>query len=624
MNAFVASIFLETKTSMTRNILFVMLCTLLFYFSTFTDFPYAQHESEDMSTRARLLGELISWIILLAVFRRTVLRDLDDRDYFSQHPINYKVHFLGKCFCVCLLLILINLIDALINQLFGVYYGNSLGSFIENDVLENLSVYLTGSLFASGFILLLALFQPWHFALLIGMIAGVFQAIDNQLIMEDQVPFLSDKFQTSLVWAPVPWLLGMFVFEWKMTRTSASAKFLSTRRLRWLKKLHIIKLGAVVITLACLYFTIDMINDHKSNSPIKKLRNNLKASLRQLRNQESAGSRYFSFKFQKESQWLFEQLSRYADQEWQLLHKEFDMLVDEHSKINVFIKISDEHTFGSTRGSFVVINAETINSSYDKKTTLNKTFRHELAHVLINHKSDYQFVYRKNIFGDFFHEGLAELVERNWNTNNTELIDEAALHYKIYDQDLVNLIPKLGRFSEYDYHLNYSLGYVFWSQFVKMYGREKVNDFLWILGDKLAQDREYEGLQFLYHKASIAEIDLYKVFHATKKTLDLALESIDVQVKAQTQGLKNFKATRLESHKILIPYEFQNHTRAFCKFRKKDTLQSSKEKVEPWNYQGRIGGLCNTPENNVDELQLLIYFDGNIDFRSRWIDMPKL
>lgn len=623
MRAILSSLLLETKFGWIRNVLFIIISALLIFIEAFTDFPYTPEEHEEMSKTVRLFEILFYWIVILAIFRQCVLRDLDSREYFCQHPINYKYHFLGKCVFLCLINVLVDLLSFSIYELSEFYYGNSLGSFPVNNPTERLFAAMARSLFASGLILLIAIFRPFHFALLIGVLTGAFILIDAKPILENYIPLFANNFRASLFWSPVLWLLGMTIFEWKMTQTPGTARFFSLQRFGWIQKLHLTKIAPWAITIISVVLAFYLNRPQHELSPIQKVRKELMSSIRQLRNHENMDTRNFSFKFQQEHQWIADELSTFAEQEWKQLHQEFGIRFSEESPIDVFIKQSDEHTLGSTRGAFIIINSATISSSYNKKATLKRTFRHELAHVLINRLSDYQFVDKADILGGFFHEGLAELVERNWNANDTALTREAALHYKTYDQDLIALLPKLGRFSEYDYDLNYSLGYVFWGEFVKIYGRGKVKNFLLALEELGEEDDQYKGLPFLFHKANAAKIDLYKVFQASKLAMSTVHEELDDQMILDTQPLKNFKAVRLESNLILIPYEFQNQAHALCKFREKDSIHTSTEKIKKWSYQGRMGGLCNPPGNKEGELQLLIYFDSGIDFRSRWIDVPK-
>ncbi|POZ50132.1 hypothetical protein [Methylovulum psychrotolerans] len=626
MKAIIQSLLLETKIGLIRNLLFVVISALLVFFEAFTDFPFSPHAQaqEYTSKDEQLLDILIYWILFLAIFRQCVLRDLDSRIYFAQHPLNYKSHFIGKCIFLCLIFVLVDLLVFAVRGFCGFYYSYSLGAFTLNTYTDRLVADIAGSLFSGGFILLISLFRPLHFALLIVIVIGAFVLVDAQPNSASYVPLFAESFRPSLFWAPVPWLLGMYLYEWKMTRTPVAIVGFVLQRYPRLQKLHLTKIVPVLITSGCLGFAIYLNWPEQKLSPIQKVRQELLGAIRQLRHQDSTETNYFSFKFQQEHQWIADELTPFADQEWQHLHKEFGIPFKEKPRVEVFIKPSDEHTLGSTRGTFIIINSATTHSADDQGENLKKTFRHELTHVIINRLSDFQFIENADILGGFFHEGLAELAEHNWNTDDPVLLGEAALHYKAYDEGLMSLLPKLSQFSDYDYDVNYGLGYVFWGEFVKIYGRGKVKDFLYAVGDIDAQDGEYKGIQFLFHQANLAKIDLYKVFQASELTMANVLKGLDPQLLAQVQALKHFKATRFETDKILIPYLFESPAHALCKFRQNDSLHTQTERIVKWSYQGNTGGLCNLPKHNGDELQLLIYFDSGIVFRSRWIKMPKI
>lgn len=41
------------------------------------------------------------------------------------------------------------------------------------------------------------------------------------------------------------------------------------------------------------------------------------------------------------------------------------------------------------------------------------------------------------------------------------------------------------------------------------------------------------------------------------------------------------------------------------------------------DYSGRIGGLCNMPDQTVDQVQVSIGYQSGIKFGSRWTDIPE-
>lgn len=169
MKAIIHSLLLETKVGLIRNLLFVVISALLVFFEVFTDFPFIPHAQaqEHTSKDEQLLDIMVYWIILLAIFRQCVLGDLDNRTYFAQHPLNYKSHFIGKCIFLCLIFIVVDLLVFAVHGFCGLYYSHSLGVFTLNTYTDRLVADIAGSLFSGGFILLISLFRPLHFALLI-------------------------------------------------------------------------------------------------------------------------------------------------------------------------------------------------------------------------------------------------------------------------------------------------------------------------------------------------------------------------------------------------------------------------------------------------------------------------
>lgn len=622
MNAILSAFWWEARVCLARNMLFVTLSLLLVLLVVFKDFPFSPPEAEENAKEAAQLGFLIDLLLVLAIFGRSVIQDLDDRWFFAQHPLDYRLRFIGKCLFVFLLNLSVTLLSFAVHGLAEWEYGNSLGSISANPS-ESIATEMANCLFMAGFILCIALCRPLHYALLTGFVMGAFYLADAHPGWREFMPLWSRSYQASLLGAPLPWLLGMYIYQWQMRRSVAAGGWFGGRRGRWLSKLRLRQWAPWAVTLACIGFAVYLNTPRNTMSPVQAARTELANSLRGFDNQGSAESRYFRFKFQHGHQAIADALAGFADQEWRRLHEEFGIDFDEAGgKLDVFIKPSNEHQLGSTRGAFVIINADRFDAADRQALRLRKTLRHELTHVLINRQSDYRLANRKDIFAGFFHEGLAELAENNWNAADTARLQEAALNYRVYDRDLIELLPKIGWVEPYDYELNYSFGYVFWLEFAQLYGRDKIRDFLWQLGEFDDADRQYQGLQFLFHKARQADIDLYKVLQAAKTRLQQAAAGLDRRMLAETLALNNFKAAGLDGERILIPYQFPAAVGVECKFRRKDSLQSRSVAVDEWSYQGRQAGTCPRPEAQEDELQLLVGYAEGVVFRSRWIEAP--
>lgn len=630
MKAIITSCWMEAKISFTRDFLLIFIYSLAIFFEKFTDFPFQAETVESFTPVSELSMILVSCCIFLAVFCRSIFRDLDDREYYNQHPLNYQQHFIGKCIYISLVFVVISLIDFVIPLIRNIYYSSSLVTYSFSNLLDSLIFDLSSGLYMAGLLLFASLFRPFHYALLIILVSAIFYLGETWPSIKPLLPAFSIK-PTSplpyLFFVPIYWLLGMIIFNQRMVLAPKKKTSLIIKKLAWLKKIHISKWIPIAITatLVMIIFRTASEQIDVETSPFESARAELAQSVYRIKNQTSLNSEYFSFKFQKHNQWIFEELSNYADSEWKSLHKEFSIPFNEEDiyMIDVFIKASQQHQLGSTRGSFVILNADAINASANKKQTLKKTFRHELAHVLINQLSQYQFSIRTDILGGFLHEGLATLVEHNWNPNDENSIKEAALHFKTFDQTLFEILPKSGYFSQYDYRLNYTLGYVFWGEFVKLYGQQKVQYFLSTLGSYDEEENQFSGISFLFHKANLANIDLYKVFHKSRMTLESSYTKLDTPIATDTKQLKDFKAARLDKDKLLIPYQFINPANVYCLFRKKESLDIENQPLQEKDYSGRKGGLCKIPQETADEVQLIIRFKNQINFYSPWIDVPE-
>lgn len=631
MKTILTSFWMEARISFTRDFLLIFLYTLTIFFEKITDFPFQIEIIEKFGPSSELSMILISCCIFLAIFCRTIFRDLDDREYYSQHPLNYRQHFFGKYIYICVIFVLISSIDLLIPLLRDIYYSSSLVAYDFSDLLDALAYDLSTGLYMAGLLLFVSLFRPFHYAFLIATVSAVFYLAQTWPYIKDWLPIFTlerSKLLPYLLYSPIFCLLGMILFEHRMTLAPKQKKAFF-KKLSWVKKAHPLKWVPTLIMLMMVGLIFRLVGNQidLESSPFESARTEFMQSVRQIKNQTSLPSEYFSFKFQKDNQWIFEELSKYADKEWEMLHKEFSIPFkkEDQYQISVFIKASQKHQLGSTRGSFIVINAETLNASANKKSALKRTFRHELAHVLINHLSQYQFSIRRNILSSFLHEGLATLVDHNWDPNDKKLIEEAALHFKTYDQSFFEMLPKLGYFSPYDYRLNYSLGYVFWAEFVKLYGQKSVKTFLNQLGKYDEEESQFEGISFLFHKSNLAKIDLYKAFHASKLKLDASYKTFDPSIKMETKRLKHFKAARLNKNEILIPYPFTTANRVHCLFRKRGSLLDEEEAIfQQKEFSGRKGGICTLPKENMNEVQLLIRLKNELIFYSPWIAVPEL
>ncbi|GEM_PF-2067267 len=617
------SCWMEAKICFTRDFLVVFIIGLVLFFTTYTDFPFTPDDSEDLSDIAELAAILVQWCIVLAVFSRTVLRDMDNREYFNQHPLNYRYHFTGKCVYIFLVITIWDLIGFGIRLSHDLYYSNSLTVLNVYDTSAEFFQEIPRTIFTASFILFISLFRPLHYALIIGIESASFYAIQTWPSIESKVPLSTEDYFPNLLWGFIFWLLGALLFEARMTEHPREIASSWGQRWKRIKQVRALRWTPVILAAATASASFSLAKNETEISPIEKMKAGLMDSVRHLEDQSSSNTDHFSFKYATQNQWIKEELSATSDFVWKQLHDEFSMPLRSDLNIDVFIKASEKHMLGSTRGSFIVINAETIAASNNSKTVLQNTLRHELAHVLINQISDFQFLSRTDIFHSFLHEGLAQLVEYNWQSDDPALIREAALHYKVFDERLLNLIPELDYFDDYDYALNYSLGYVFWGEFVKIYGREKVREFLEQLGKEHDRDGYYEGAQFLFYKVDLAEVDFYKVLHATTATLGAAYEGLDDHMKLETKGLKEFKAARLSEKTLLIPYYFETAKSARCVFRRKDALTTRSVQLKPKDYSGRTGGICSIPEVDLDQVQVSVKYGNGVKFRSRWSNIPE-
>lgn len=631
MKAISTSFFLEAKNCFVRDFLMVFISSLSMFFATFIDFPFQAENSEASDLASTLSLVVITWCLFLAIFCRSVTRDLDDREYFSQHPLYYRYHYIGKCIYIFLVLGIVSVMEFFILLLHALHYSSSLVALELADLVNNLWMNLCQSLFIAGVILFVSLFRPFHYALLIVIVSAVYFSFQTWPVLEPinaVFLFYSLNALPYLTSASFFCFSGMLIFERKMKLAPKTAKPFFALKARWLKKLRISLWAPTVCTFlvagTALYVTINQNEGDDELSAWSEAVIDFKRSVRKIKNQQSAQTVYFSYQFNSNNVQIFEVLAESSDSEWKKLHEEFFITFEEgRSVIDVFIKASQKHQLGSTRGSYVVINAAAISTAVEKKRAkLQRVLRHELAHVLINEISRYKFIANTEILGGFLHEGLATLVEHHWIPNDEVLIAEAALHYQVFDKTFYELLPQLVHYKEYDYMLNYSLGYVFWGEFVKIYGQQKVRDFLRQLGKDDVDDMHYERIWFLFHKASLANIDLYKVFHASKKTLRSAYEQLDSRYKTDTAKLADFKVTRMNEKEILIPYQFARPELIYCVFRQKNSLMTVAVRLQEKDYSGRKGGLCKITEGNQDEVQLSIHFSNGLNFYSRWIGIP--
>ncbi len=635
MKAIYTSFWMEAKVSFTRDFLLLFLFSLSIFFLTFTDFPFQIIEevtNENVGSLA-IFSTLLAYLCLfLAIFCRSIFRDLENQTYFNQHPVNYQQHYLGKCFYIYFVYILISLISFAIPLLHSFYYADSLTSFNLSTLFDHLSIDLSTGFFMTGIVLFSSLFRPLHYGVLICIVSVFFYLAQSWPAISHLLPSFDEEYPAPLpfiIYAPIFWLLGMLMFEWKMVIAPKQKTSFLSGKLTWLKKLRGFKWITFTIPFILLAVIFKMAFSEVEtigleSSPYQKAKAEFMESVQQVKNQTKQQSKYFSFNFQKNNQWIYKTLSSYVDSEWEQLHKEFFIPSPKQAayKIDVFIKTSQKHQLGSTRGAFVVLNAETINNSLDKNTTLKEVFRHELAHVIVNQLSAYHFSDRTDIMGNFFHEGLATLVDHNWNPDDTAIIQEAALHFKVFDQTLFELIPKLGNFSRYAYKLNYSLGYVFWGEFVKLYGQQKAQAFLSQLGEYADEDYQYAGINYLFYKSKLADIDLFKVFYATKQVLASSFNQLDPLIKKEALYFKNFKVARLNQQELLAPYPLQTNFNQ-CLFRKKGTFSIDSSILHQKNFSERKGGVCKISKATPDEMQINIIFNNGLIFYSPWIDIPE-
>ncbi len=119
---------MEARASFTRDFLVVLLISLIAFFATFTDFPFTPDEPEELTDFAELISSLLQWSILLAIFSRTLQRDLVNREYFNQHPLNYRYQYIGKCVYVFLVMSIWDLISIGLGYSHDDYYSNSLSA----------------------------------------------------------------------------------------------------------------------------------------------------------------------------------------------------------------------------------------------------------------------------------------------------------------------------------------------------------------------------------------------------------------------------------------------------------------------------------------------------------------
>ncbi|MBK8816145.1 MAG: hypothetical protein IPN42_11910 [Methylococcaceae bacterium] len=615
----------EFKAGTIRNCVFISIIVLLTLFGTFTDFPYSPLEKNQEGEKiGRLFNFLTMQLIILMVFRYAIFRELDDREFFNQHPIDYKSHYLGKCLFLLVMSVAGDVLAFSVYDVADYYYGNSLGTYSASSFTNKLPTHLSNSLVGAAFIFLAALCRPFHYAVLIAVLTAGFWAVDSHPEIGVYLPFFSTGYGANLIWAPFLLFFGMYWFEWRMIRQPAKqAKFLSNTRFKRLKKLKLNRLLPITMTLVCLGLAVYVARPQPKMPTNRQLENRLFSTLSPLYDQELIETSYFNFSFEKQNRWIAESAAEYADRTWRQLHEEFGVAFDESATLDVFIKASDEHALGTTRGAFIIINANTVNAADDKQSTLNATLRHELTHVLINRLSQYRLVDKNGILSSFLHEGLAQLAEHRWNVNEAHLKQEAALHYNVYGLEILELLPKLERYSEFDYDLNYSLGYVFWTEFVNTYGRHKIKDFLKALADDDPDDKNFEGVQFLFHKAALANIDLYQLLQNSKRQFVLNLAGIDQQILLQAQQLKKPKTLRLPDDTILIPYRFEKSQRIRCIFRKKDSLETRKEWAKTWIYHDYTGSLCHSAKHAKEKVQIVVFFDFGLELRSAWIDIHE-
>lgn len=627
INSVVSACGWEFKAGKIRNTVFIVIILFLTFLGTFNDFPYNEPEATPESNKlGKLFNFIVGQIIIFMVFRYAIFRELDDREFFNRTPIGYKSYFLGKCLFLLIVSIAGDVFAYSIYAAADVYYGNSLETYSASRFADKLPKHASDSLFSAVFIFFAALCRPFHYAVLIAVITGLYWLVDTKPAYAGYLPFFSSAYQADLAWTPLFLVAGMYGFEIRMrsqpSKISANRSF--RKRFRWLIRFKIGRVMAVVVTLVCFGFGIYVSIPQESLPTAGQLEKRFFSSLTPLYNKNSLSTSSFTFSFEQQNRWIAESAEKYIDREWRRLQDEFGVSFDPADTLDVFIKPSDDHVLGSTRGAYIVINSNTVSVSENKQKTLRATIRHELTHVLINRLSDYRLVEKERILNSFLHEGLAQLAELEWRTDENRLNREAALHYRAYDLQLIELLPKMEHYGDYDYDLNYSFGYVFWSRFVHTFGRQKIKDFLVALAKKEPDDKDFEGTQFLFHKAALAGIDLYPILEDSKRQLLADSRDIDKSVLEQVMGLKKPKVLSVEKDSVLIPYRFDKSLRVRCFFRNKDSLQTRKQWLEPWPYQWQEGGICHAPKDSKEKLQLVVYFESGLTFMSSWVEIRNL
>ncbi len=632
INACLSSLQWETKLSFSRDVIVVLIMGLLSYFGLFFDFPFQEQQQIPYGGLSEFIMVLIIWNILLAIFSRTITRDLDQRLFFNPFPIHYRLYVLGKCLYLFLILLLITSIEVVLRLAHQLHYGSSLIPANYHDIIEEFYTGNSENVFITGLIVFVSLFRPFHYVLIVLILSAVFYASKTWPELAYAIPTLTmedRQFGPSLAYGFGLCAISLFLFERKMIYKPRLKSRSGKRIKQWLLELHIAKWAPVLLTLllisASTYLVYERFDETGSDSAFRLAGQALSKSIQPLRNQNYTETAYFSFNNAQQDQWIADLLMPDTDWEWQQLHHEFGLDFDpERQRIDIFIKPSQQHQLGSTRGAFIIINTDPVSQHSDTaESRIKNTFRHELTHVLINELSSNQFQIRNDILNGFLHEGLATLAENHWDNDQQVIINQAALYYGTLDQDFFELLPKIGFFSEYDYSLNYSLGYVFWSEFVKRYGRKKATRWLIQLGEPDPEDYQFSGIWYLFHKAALQDIDLYQIFYASRQILEKTYQKInpgDQQLAIQLQHLKTVRLTKQE---ILLPYVFKPEQLATCHFRKKNALTTQSTDVVDRDFSGTQGGVCADPGGNPEQMQVTIRLQNGLWYYSPWIEIPE-
>lgn len=527
-----------------------------------------------------LLGEVIGSAIILYIFGRRFYDPLDNRIMYGPIPLEPDMLVATLIIQVFIVNFMIGLTVVVHDYLLSLFLVNSMTDQAQFNYLEWFDETLY-ALFVSCTVAFSATLRPLHYVVM-ALIHGLNYWTEHHDIGID---YRYIQLLICLLCSGFSVIFFRRAYQPSITMSRSPVK----KRLRSLTQRRQFQLIVFVLLLTPLF----MLANRQEAVDVPVLESIIEArnkAISAVEGQEKRISQYFTYVFHKADQAYFDQLITVSDRLYEDLCAELNV-EPSMDGIHIFIRESEDHLLGSANGKHVVLNTATLSS--EDLGEIKSTFRHELAHVIINQLADYRFEYRKDILGAFIHEGIAELIENYWQAPDDTVQDSLALTTHSYDRAFTDIVKEAGWFAPYDYGLHYSYGHLFWYEFHKQFGRESLIELIQAIGRLDDIDQGYASFNFLYLKAQDLGMNLSPVVAAVTKHLQDRLKRNDLQQYAEV--LQHIKFRQQEDGRIIIPYHFAPDIRLICEFRAKSKISSTIRSAEPMSSGTGKGYVCESP-----------------------------